>query len=227
MDLPPSANLPQINSSSGYLDGYFSAAVYGQDGIPESNLASAEFDEKVADRVRHVQAMIRAQQYNLCARVDIPADTTNPPLNATATNPNQLRLVQQPISTRVLEALLAVMLLCGLLVACLLDTKKVLPKNPCSIAALASLLADSRLVDEQSGILPPGAEWMSEAELKERLSGYRFRMGWFNQTEKGGGRFTIDVADSNGGLEGLPAVDKVERKPLFAQDLTSPPEALP
>ena len=42
--------------------------------------------------------------------------------------------------------------------------RKVLPKAPGTIAAVASLLADSRFLDEKEGIIPSRAEFMSAAE---------------------------------------------------------------
>ena len=188
------AFLPTL-SSSGTLDGYFSAIVHGKGGIPESALGDPDMDEAVVETFRHVQSVIRAQQYSLCARTIIPTNATPTVLTGTATNPSELRLVQNLISTRVLEVLLGVLLLGMLSIARLLDTKDIVPKNPCSIAAVASMLADSRLVDNRNDILPVCAEWMSDKELEQHLTGYRFRMGWFGGTHREGGVFKIDVVD--------------------------------
>jgi len=83
------------------------------------------------------------------------------------TDPNRLRVVQDATSTRILEGLLATMLVCAVLAGILMDTRKVVPKNPCSIAAVGSFLADSNLMDR----LPEfeGAEGMATDERERQL----------------------------------------------------------
>jgi hypothetical protein len=81
------------------------------------------------------------------------------------------------------------MLVCAVLAGILMDTRKVVPKNPCSIAAVGSFLADSNLMDR----LPEfeGAEGMAadEREVAKRLGlldkGVAFRMGWMGEEEEG------------------------------------------
>jgi hypothetical protein len=85
------------------------------------------------------------------------------------------------MSTRVLEALLGAMLLLAALNTVLMKTRGVVPKNPCSIAAAASLLADSNILDA----LPRGAERMSSEEIERRagFEGKTFYMGWYEKDE--------------------------------------------
>jgi hypothetical protein len=61
-------------------------------------------------------------------------------------------------------------------------SKSVLPKNPCSIAAVMSLLADSEMLDAVA----------HDPEILER-SGWRFRLGWF---EKGDGNMQDSGIDA-------------------------------
>lgn len=66
---------------------------------------------------------------------------------ATLLSDDLLRISQAPIPTIVLQILLVAIWLCSCIVYYLFDTKTLLPKNPCSIAAQASLLADSKFLD--------------------------------------------------------------------------------
>jgi hypothetical protein len=82
------------------------------------------------------------------------------------------------------------MWLCACIIYYLFDTKTLLPKNPCSIAAQASLLADSKFLD----MIPEEAanatldELMQITPFKDHL----FSMGWYDDGN-GGRRFGIDV----------------------------------
>jgi hypothetical protein len=59
------------------------------------------------------------------------------------------------------------------------DMRKVLSKALGTIATVASLLADSRFLDEKEGIIPPRAEFMSAAEWRGEgiWRSKEFRMG--------------------------------------------------
>jgi hypothetical protein len=95
------------------------------------------------------------------------SDPLSPPATVTArlVDAGRQRLVQSEISTRILEGVIAVMLVCVLVVfATSGRADRLVPKCPCSIAALASLLAGSRMLDA----IPDGAEWWSEKEAKEQ-----------------------------------------------------------
>jgi len=145
------------------------------------------------------------QFYNIALRdQNFTADN----INATATlhDPNFQRIFQSEISTRILEGLLLAMWLCACIVYYLFDTKTLLPKNPCSIAAQTSLLADSKFLD----MIPEEAmnatleELMQMTPFKDHL----FSMGWWDD-RNGGRRFGIDVGMADfdkGGDEG----EKVE-----------------
>jgi hypothetical protein len=79
-----------------------------------------------------------------------------------------------------------------------MNTSKTLPKNPASIAASASLLSsDAKMFQE--GVLPKGAQWCNDTELKAQKvwDGVLFRLGWWNsdgqsEREELGGYFKID-----------------------------------
>jgi hypothetical protein len=90
-----------------------------------------------------------------------------------------------------MQTVLAAMFVCCAITFILLDTHELLPQNPCSIGAAASLLAGSQLVER--GVMPAGSEFLSDKEMISRgyFTGMKFRMGWWEQ--HGEKRFGIDV----------------------------------
>ncbi|KAJ7665602.1 hypothetical protein B0H17DRAFT_1184527 [Mycena rosella] len=101
---------------------------------------------------------------------------------------SRTRIVQAQVPTRILEALLAAVLACGLLTALVVRrTHGVLTKAPYSIGAIMGLLADSAFV-ELEGL----RSVKREEDLDTLLEPYAFRLGWGNNTQ-GGNRFGIDL----------------------------------
>jgi hypothetical protein len=58
-----------------------------------------------------------------------------------------------------------------------------LPRNPCSIASTMAFLAGSQLCDRDAGIIPQGAEYMTDGQLKEAFDGWVFSLGWWQKEE--------------------------------------------
>jgi hypothetical protein len=114
--------------------------------------------------------------------------TTNTLLAAHTTDFSSSRLQQNVVSTRILQALLIAMLVCGVVSILTLNPKNILPKNPCSIAAQASLVAGSSMVAD----LPAQAQWMGDEEFDALFMGRRYAMGW-SEGVQGQGRFGVDV----------------------------------
>ncbi|KAI9709839.1 MAG: hypothetical protein M1828_002356 [Chrysothrix sp. TS-e1954] len=116
------------------------------------------------------------------------------PANATLT---QARLMQSAVSTRVLEGLLALTWALAVLTMVMTRTRNVLPKNPCSIAGMASLMIDSDLLT----LIPRGSEWLDDKDLKKigLFQGFLFGLGWWG--EGANRRWGIDVgrAGNDGG----------------------------
>ncbi|GME25425.1 uncharacterized protein LTHEOB_12324, partial [Neofusicoccum parvum] len=135
------------NDTNEDLASLFGLAVWGPDGVPKGELATDE--EVLVKRVEKVYAQVMAQVLNV-ERDDVNATTTSSAdsskrkreladdrFQGTILDSGRTRLKQSPVSTRILEGLLATMFICAALTFALLDTRKVLPKNPCSIAAVA------------------------------------------------------------------------------------------
>ena len=70
---------------------------------------------------------------------------------------------------------------------------RVLPKNPCSIAIVASMLAESKILSERT--IPSGSEWCSDEELWERgvFEGHTYTLGWWDQEDTDEKMFEIDI----------------------------------
>jgi hypothetical protein len=114
----------------------------------------------------------------------------DPVIKATATH-SVMRLLQNEVSTRILQGLLACMVICTVVSLFTVRLSKILPKNPCSIAAQASLVAGSEMMSQ----LPPEAQWMEDKEFDALFKGERYAMGWGVGSD-GKERFGIDVDKS-------------------------------
>lgn len=197
------------------FDVFFQNLLYGKDN---ATIASFLHPDNYAAVLSAIQSQYQLMMAQVLSDVFRPDPTTNwtatqyhssanltankqlrttTPSNATRVNPDRYRLHQSLLSTRILDALLAVIFVCVGASWWLMPMRRkdeILPKNPCSIAAAASLIAGSKMLAE----VPPGAEWWSDRELEKRgvWEGRGFRMGWFEREEVGGGvveRFGVDV----------------------------------
>ncbi|KXG47473.1 Protein of unknown function DUF3433 [Penicillium griseofulvum] len=132
------------------MDAFFHFLIAGKYGIPIEDLGAADQSEKVINAIKRQIRLITAQQFNYFSRRTSNETISRARLVGNITMPDRLRLVQDATSTRILEGILAAMLVLGILGSVIMNTDHVLPKNPCSIAAVASLLADSDLIDRQA-----------------------------------------------------------------------------
>lgn len=181
---------PYANSTPTDLDATFQALLHRTNATTISALSGAANFPRLATTLEHIFRLAFAQVAHLHFRVPASSDTA-PALTGTLATP-RLRLKQSAVSTRVLEALLVAIALCLVASFWLLDTRRVLPKNPCSIAAAASLLAGAEMLGP--GVVPAGAGWCSDGELVRRrvFGGDVFSMGFWGEGAKEGRRFGID-----------------------------------
>lgn len=103
------------------------------------------------------------------------------PINGTLRNGSHLRMMQNAISTRIPQGVLATMLMCGV-IACVLEGEtRILPRDPGSIVAKMSLLADGAAwskLEEEEGV----EDGEGNGKMMEDLfKGWVFRMGWWNE----------------------------------------------
>jgi hypothetical protein len=139
-----------------------------------NDLYSLDGAEQMGEQISRIYNNYYTQFYNTALRDHDMTDGSNE-VTATVSDDNWERLVQSKVSTRILQALLATMWLCTAIALFLFDAKNLLPKNPCSIAAQASLLADSKFLD----MIPPGTENASADDLMQMspFVDHEFSMG--------------------------------------------------
>ncbi|OJD30880.1 uncharacterized protein BKCO1_5400068 [Diplodia corticola] len=191
------ANPLPVNRSDEDFASIFPLAIYGRNGTPVAELFGPDNIGNLQRAVESTYALVMAQVLNWDRQQLGGDDVTSAgavAFEGNLTDRTSIRLVQSAVSTRILEGLLAAMFVCAALTFALLDTKKVLPKNPCSVAAMASLLAGSKLL----AAIPEGAEWMSDRQLRQKgvFEGMVFSMGWWGD---GSGVSDDDGRSSSGG----------------------------
>lgn len=166
-----------LNANGKYpkFDGFFQLLTSGKYAIPIENFESAEHDQKVIDAIKYQHKIISAQQMSNYTRGTANNTIEHAPILANITTSNRQRVVQDIVSTRILEGLLGFILVLGIFGSVLLNTDHVLPKNPCSIAAVASLLADSKLLNEvENGTWDP-----NDKRARQTFAQYKFHLGWW------------------------------------------------
>lgn len=191
-----------LNTNGQYptLDGFFYLLISGRYAIAVDDLTDLSRNQTVIDAIKHQHKLIQAQQFTNYTRSTANDSIVHAPLLGNITNTNRVRLMQDATSTRILEALLGFMLVLGIIGSVILNTDHVLPKNPCSIASLASLLADSSLLDQfLQGLWDP-----NDKELHQTFAGRQFYLGWWERGPSDGtenGRvFTIDHVPAGKGI---------------------------
>jgi len=169
-------NIPQAAS----MDAFVTAVLVKSDSI--NNFSRMLDGSVLANCTEQTYKIAAAQQFNFNLRRSLNAlGLPSSRLNGTITFANRQRLVQNAISTYILEAMLAILFICAVLL--LFSTRKLrrlLPNNPCPIAVVATLLAGSKLLE--SDFFPKGATWMSDEELRRSgaLDRQSFALGWWD-----------------------------------------------
>lgn len=182
------------------LDGFLQAIINGKDGIPGTELIGSAGLSKLLNAANKLYSTYMAQAISANMR---NSTTFNgqalPTYQANLTKPYNQRLKQNNAPKITLQVLLGLMAFCGMMAYLLMDTKTVLPHNPCSIAGMATLLAGSEMCTRR--VIPEDADRMSERELQKAgiFDGWVFSMGWWGEEVAGstlpgkGRRFGIDV----------------------------------
>ncbi|KAF4947306.1 hypothetical protein FSARC_14001 [Fusarium sarcochroum] len=189
------------NETEEYYDSSFSHLLLRPDGSKREDLAGYDnvnnlaraVERDYSEYMRHVidlnfRASKHATQGELpsasgkassssCAK----PSSANTETTGTASE-HVTRLAIHSTSKLILQILLAVMAAFGLASYLLVKLNGTLPRNPCNIASTMSFLAGSQLCDPNSGIIPRGAEFMSDRQLKQAFNEWAFSLGWW-QTE--------------------------------------------
>jgi hypothetical protein len=172
------------------IDGPFSTFLRGKTAdVLNLHILRRENFAELKDRIQMVYSLVAAELLSNRDRNTTLAGV-DPVIKATATH-SVIRLLQNDVSTRILQGLLACMVICAVVSLSTVRLSKILPKNPCSIAAQASLVAGSEMMSR----LPPEAQWMDDKEFNALFKGEKSAMGW-SVGEDGKERFGIDVDKS-------------------------------
>lgn len=176
-------NLPEI--TTGLLDSFFAMLTTSRFGIPAAYLNDSAKAAAVLDAIVLQHNILRVQDMSDYLRAD--SNGTNAFATSTGGNDaisyegtvidstGRTRVVQDPTSTRILQALLAATLLCSLAAWALMPKTRLLPHGPTNIGAVTALLADGNVFD----MLPADAQHMSNADIEPVFRDAKLRMGWF------------------------------------------------
>ncbi|KAJ5780636.1 hypothetical protein N7457_005796 [Penicillium paradoxum] len=208
-----------FKSDPTFNDAILEAVSNGINGVPLDELLDPE---KLSNRLSAVWGIIIAQLLDTNAResFDDPFNATyfvepaimEAPIYTGVFHDGRNYLVQNELSTRILDGLLGSMVICALIALYVMRTDGILPKSPTSIASVASLLYGSRILDS---FMPHGSEWQSDEELKERgvFEGRSFSMGWWEvkrqRIRNGSGASSVSTLAE----DETPARDSFDRMP--------------
>ena len=206
LDLSPSIQGPSINFDGLSGPTLFTSMIQGLNGTAPEELATNA--ETLIEGIQRVYGLVIAQLLDLRARKAYPTNTTaalaaRPTHSATLLIQGQERLKQSAVSTRITQALLATMAIC--LIATMVFMRgitDVVPGNPYTIAGTWSLLADSKMLEED--MVPLGAEWCDDTQLKERgvFEGRTFTPGWWEEKGRENGENEENEENSRDGESG-------------------------
>ena len=193
-------NLQLMNLSTpsplSYSDAFFQALFQGIDPVSDPrSLLGATNTENLFSAIDHLYRIIMAQSLNTVQSRRVPATSDAPqPSNGVITYLGHRRLVQSATATYILVALLATMLICAIITLLTFKPKGLVSMEMNSIAARATLLVGAKMLK----LMPEGAEWCSDDELKRRrvFEGLGLRLGWWKGRDvRDGerGRYGIDV----------------------------------
>jgi hypothetical protein len=140
-------NMSDSDPRIGQLDGFFQAllqspfANFLEDANttdPLSTYLGVSKSSNLFDSMQNLYGLVMSQLLNSRKRIQIGDGWSHTAVSGNITSLDRQRLYQDATSTYVLTALLSVMFVCAVIATLTSDTKHLLPKNPCGIAAAAS-----------------------------------------------------------------------------------------
>lgn len=183
----PYAAMPQPEASTIYGDAFWNAAI-ARFGLVDQDFGNPDLDEKIIEAIKYSQGVVRAQQYHVALRSEDGATANFSPARGIVTDTGRYRLVMNRVSTDVLCGLLAGILIFAGLSGWLMSTKHVLPKNPSSLGAMISLLADSNFFGQTALTSEQATRGKFALPI---LNASTFKMGWFTSKYGAEKVFTI------------------------------------
>ncbi|OJD32671.1 uncharacterized protein BKCO1_37000143 [Diplodia corticola] len=175
---------------------------YGLGGTPVAELVDPQNVDKLVAAIDHAYGLYMAQVLATQRRAfvdddhdDDDTEQRRPLLDGVLVDPDRLRLRQDEVSTRVLQAVLAAVAACVVAACVVTSAERVVPRCPCSIAGFAGLVEGSEwlaVIRERVGALEGRGEELEEEALeREVMEGLVLSLGWWG--EEGKRRFGIDV----------------------------------
>ena len=179
------------------LDTFTEIVLSGIDGIPPAELVHNADADRLVDAVQHVYRLYMAQAINANMRQNLTTSSQTKraratdserigsrELNATLIDPTRTRVVQNNVSAIVLESLLGLILVLSIAAYSTTRLNGILPHNPCSIAGVMSLLADSRLCGSNYGLLRDVGQLRNDKEKVKVFRAWRYSLGWWDADGK-------------------------------------------
>lgn len=207
--------LPDGITGRNYINSFIQALSWSHDGVPLDQLYNNGDISSLNAAANRLYGRYIAQAVSANMRTPTPPtngktsyNINQQPSNYTATLSHHKKRLHQNRGPKIaLQAMLAFLAVCAMATYLVMDTRRVVPHNPCSIAGTMSLLAESEMCRTRE-VIPEGAEWKSGQELRRAgvFGGLLFRMGWWGGSEETtgadgekGGTFGIDVAERSEG----------------------------
>ncbi|KAF3192977.1 hypothetical protein TWF225_010841 [Orbilia oligospora] len=178
------ATLKADSSSPDIFDDFIRGVVYGKNGMPPEELLDPE---KLMEGTAWLYAVSATQTLNQDTR--IPNANGAARIEGVSRTRPRSRLVQSLVSTRVLQVLLAFIMLTTVVAYIGVKARELLPRESNSIATVGGYLAGSDVLR----LVPDGAEWGAGGKgggtgSQEVFAGYMFGFGWWEDTERAGRR---------------------------------------
>lgn len=179
--------LPDGIIGRNYINSFIQALSWGHDGVPLEQLYDNGDISTLNAAANRLYGRYVAQAISANMRTPTPPIKGNAiyninqqPSNYTATLGHRTKRLHQNRGPKfALQAMLAFLAVCAMGTYLVMDTRRVVPHNPCSIAGTMSLLAESEMCTTRE-VIPEGAEWKSGRELRRAgvFGGLLFRMRW-------------------------------------------------
>lgn len=171
-------------STNNDVDEFIHALIFGKGGVTIAQIVGEANAHHFGDVVTKAYQAYMAQAVSLNMRSTEAVDKRATGITGTMRIPGHRRLVQNAAPKIALQVMLAVMLLCLVAARPLLRVGRVLPHNPCTIAGMAALLADSGIATDR--VIPAGSEWLSDEGLQSSrlFASWTFALRWWDDGEK-------------------------------------------
>ncbi|KIV78634.1 hypothetical protein PV11_06267 [Exophiala sideris] len=172
-------------------------------GVPLEDMIGQENEDRFLEVTQRLYGLFMAQVFGQALRVEAANVNTGnnvssvvqagSELQATIYDPNRTRVFQDKTSKIILQACLGSMVVLFVTAYSMVDMRKTLPHNPCSIAGTLSLLAGSALARKAASIAEDSGD-ISQPE--RRIENEKVKLGWWQAaTGDKPTRFGVDLVE--------------------------------